>query len=158
MQSGQTTGEKAGCQCYSYNICRYNNPEHAQIDKAMKFSEEINEGSNVIHSYQEREITINGHSFYQSLIISQHQLLTDWPINEISQLSQDHLMSFLDYSPEVILIGTGDRLIFPHPETYSPITNKGIGVEFMDTGAACRTYNILMSENRRVIAGMIINV
>ena len=61
----------------------------------------------------------------------------------------------LEHQPEVILIGTGNQLIFPEPSIYIDIVNQGVGIEFMDSGAACRTYNILMSEDRRVIAGII---
>ena len=123
----------------------------------MKFSEDTNAGSNVIHSYEDREIIINGERFTQSLVIGQQQLIDNWPIDHIDQLSPDHLQSVMQFSPEVILIGTGDCLKFPAVEHYADIIKQGIGIEFMDTRAACRTYNILLSEDRQVIAGLIIN-
>jgi uncharacterized protein len=66
------------------------------------------------------------------------------------------LQELIDREPEVILVGTGDRIRFPHPEVYAHVISQGVGIEFMDTGAACRTYNVLLSEDRRVIAAIII--
>ena len=62
----------------------------------------------------------------------------------------------LDFEPEILLIGTGDQLTFPLLEIYGDLINAGIGVEIMDTHAACRTYNALTSENRNVAAALII--
>jgi uncharacterized protein len=57
---------------------------------------------------------------------------------------------------EILLLGTGDRLRFPHPSLTAPLRAAGIGVEVMDTGAACRTYNILLAEDRRVGAALML--
>jgi uncharacterized protein len=69
---------------------------------------------------------------------------------------QNHVEQILALKPELIIIGTGNKLVFPAVELYSSIIQHGIGVDFMDTGAACRTYNILMSEDRDVVAGLIL--
>lgn len=122
----------------------------------MKFSEDKTAGSNIIRAYDERGIDINGRLFRQSLVISKNQLLADWPVSSIDELNETTLATLLVIEPEVILIGTGQTLRFPHPETYASLLNQGIGVEFMDSGAACRTYNILLGEDRRVIAGIIL--
>jgi len=122
----------------------------------MKFSEEIAANSHIIQSYNDREIIIDGRAFSSSFIVSKDSLLENWPVAEISQLEPAHLLSMLDMSPEVILIGTGQKLIFPTPQSYATVINQGIGIEFMDSGAACRTYNILVSEGRKVVAGIIL--
>ena len=122
----------------------------------MKFSEESNAGSNVIQGYDDRGININGQLFVNSLVIARNHLLDDWPVKTLQDLSDLHLQQLLDLSPEVILIGTGKRISFPHPQTYAHIINQGIGIEFMDSGAACRTYNILLSEDRDIVAGIIL--
>ena len=122
----------------------------------MKFTEELPNGSNVIHAYHEHGININGQTYSESLVLSQEILVTDWPVSSIAELNRVHLQDLLSNGPEVILIGTGKQLVFPSPDIYAPIISQGIGIEFMDTGAACRTYNILISENRKVIAGMIL--
>ena len=59
--------------------------------------------------------------------------------------------------PEIVLLGTGDRQHFPHPRLLAPLTERRIGVEVMDTRAACRTFNILVAEGRRVAAALVID-
>lgn len=122
----------------------------------MKFSEDITSG-NLIRGYDSRGININGRLFISSLIISRHQLISDWPVRQIHHLNDPLANQLWLDEPEVILIGTGNRLQFPPPEIYAQLLGRGIGVEFMDSGAACRTYNILLGEERRVVAGIILN-
>ncbi|MDH5485298.1 MAG: Mth938-like domain-containing protein [Gammaproteobacteria bacterium] len=122
----------------------------------MKLSEDYAQGVNVIDGYDEHGITINGQAYHHSLIVSNHQLEANWLLNDISELTSNDLEPLLAGSPEVILMGTGQALVFPHPSIYANIINQGIGIEFMDSAAACRTYNILVSEDRRVCAGIII--
>ena len=122
----------------------------------MKFSEDVNFGSQVINRYDDNSITVNKKIFTHSLIVSNFQLVENWPVNEINELSNQSLQSIIELQPEVIIIGTGKQILFPRTENYSSIINMGIGIEFMNTGAACRTYNILLSEDRKVAAGIII--
>jgi len=122
----------------------------------MKFTEDYATGINVVRSYDSSGIVINTTSYSQSLIVSSNSLIENWPLQQISGLNTDTLSLLLELEPEVIVIGTGNRLEFPTPQAYSSIINQGIGIEFMDSGAACRTYNILISENRRVVAGIIL--
>lgn len=123
----------------------------------MKLSEDYAHGVNVIHGYEQDEININGRIYRHSLIVSNHQLDDNWQVNDIAALLSSDLEPLLASSPEVILLGTGLTLVFPPPSIYANIINRGIGIEFMDSAAACRTYNILVSEERRVCAGIIIN-
>ena len=123
----------------------------------MKFSEDVNFGSQVINRYDDNSITVNERIFTHSLIVSNFQLVENWPVNEINELSNQSLQAIIELQPEVIIIGTGKQILFPRPENYSSIINTGIGIEFMNTGAACRTYNILLSEDRKVAAGIIIS-
>ena len=64
---------------------------------------------------------------------------------------------FLTLKPEILLLGTGAQLRFPHPRLYRQLIAAGIGMECMDTAAACRTYNILMGEDRKVVAGILLD-
>jgi uncharacterized protein len=123
----------------------------------MKLSEDYATGVNVVHGYEQDEININGRTYRHSLIVSNHQLDDNWQVSDIATLLSSDLEPLLASSPEVILLGTGRTLIFPPPSIYANIINQGIGIEFMDSAAACRTYNILVSEERRVCAGIIIN-
>jgi len=122
----------------------------------MKFNQELCPGANIIHAYDEHEININGRLYTSSLVVSHQQITSTWPVHDINQLNTDALDFLLQENPEVIIIGTGTKLIFPKAEMYAYLINQNIGVEFMDTGAACRTYNVLLSEDRRVVAGLIL--
>lgn len=122
----------------------------------MKFSEDYSLGTNVIRAYTDTDIQINNKTYNKSLIVSNTLLIDNWGVEHIEQLSLEHWQEIVNYQPEVILIGTGPSLIFPRPASYSPAIDLGIGVEFMDSAAACRTYNILVSEDRFVIAGIIL--
>jgi len=122
----------------------------------MKFAQENQDEGYVITGYERDSISINGKAFSQSLIITKTKLNENWEVDSIELLQASHIDQILLFRPELILIGTGDRLIFPAIEIYSSIIQQGIGVDFMDTNAACRTYNILMSEGRDVVAGLII--
>jgi len=122
----------------------------------MKISEDYNAGSYMINGYDAEGIIINQRSYSSSLIVSNHQLVEDWPMQDIAELSTDLLAPILQLKPEVILIGTGSTLIFPPPSSYKKVIESGLGIEFMDSVAACRTYNILLSEDRSVVAGIIL--
>ncbi len=122
----------------------------------MKFAQDNQDEGYVITSYESDNVSINGKKFAQSLIISTRLLNENWKIDSIESLQTNHIDQILKFEPELIVIGTGNRLVFPTVETYAAIIRQGIGVDFMDTGAACRTYNILMSEGRNVVAGLIL--
>jgi uncharacterized protein len=121
----------------------------------MKFAQDRPDEGYVITSYEHDRVTINGKVFSQSLIIAGKQLHDSWDICSIASLQQQHIDQILSFSPELVIIGTGSRLVFPAVESYAAVIKQGIGVEFMDTGAACRTYNILLGEGRDVVAGLI---
>jgi len=122
----------------------------------MKFSEDYAIGTNVIRSFTETTIDVNNKTYNKSLIISSHLLIDDWVISHIDEMKPEHWHELLQHKPELIIIGTGSSLVFPHPASYAPAIDMGIGVEFMDSQAACRTYNVLVSEDRSVLAGIIL--
>lgn len=122
----------------------------------MKFAQDSQDDGYVITAYDIDSVSINGQPFKQSLVVANAQLNENWDLAGIESLTPEHIELVLSFEPELILIGTGSKLIFPEVEIYSSIIERGIGVDFMDTGAACRTYNILMSEGRDVVAGLIL--
>jgi uncharacterized protein len=122
----------------------------------MKFAQDSQEDGYVITAYGNDTISVNGKTFSQSLILANTQFSDSWDVSAIEQLAADHIDEVLSFNPELIIIGTGSKLIFPAVEIYAAIIKHGIGVDFMDTHAACRTYNILMSEGRGVVAGLIL--
>ena len=114
------------------------------------------EGRNQIVSCSADGIVVNGVRHTASLLVAPLTLIADWPVTNAQTLTSAHLSAVLDLQPEVVLLGTGARLHFPTAEVMRPLIDAGIGFEVMDTGAACRTYNILMAEGRQVLAALII--
>jgi uncharacterized protein len=114
------------------------------------------EGLNQITSCGPGFVAVNGKRHERSLLVAPRKLVEDWPVTQLADLDQGRLALALDLDPEVLLLGTGTQLHFPPPELLRGLIEAKIGYEVMDTGAACRTYNILMSEGRRVLAALII--
>ena len=98
---------------------------------------------------------VSGERFERPIVVTPDQVLTDWHAQEFAALDESHFVYFLSLKPEVVLLGTGRQLRFPHPRLYRQLTDAHIGVESMDTPAACRTYNILMAEDRKVVAAIL---
>ena len=90
----------------------------------------------------------------QSLILTAQQLIIGWEPNLPHELTASHMDAILDLEPELVLLGTGARQYFPAMETLSPLHRAQIGIEVMDTAAACRTFNILVGEGRHVVAAL----
>lgn len=122
----------------------------------MKFSEDHSEGGYLIQRYAVGSFLINGREYGESLIVLPQQLVAHWRPRSALDLATPDLDPILALEPKIILLGTGVTQIFPAWEIFTETFRRGIGVEVMDTGAACRTYNVLMSEGRRVAAALIL--
>lgn len=122
----------------------------------MKFSEVTENQGFIIQAYFDGEVIINNRKLKSSLIITPRDVLDDWRPKQIEDLQDSDFEWILATDPEVVLVGTGLKQQFPPVQTYASLIAKGIGVEIMDTAAACRTYNILLSEGRQVAAALII--
>lgn len=120
----------------------------------MKFAEDHNSSNYKISAYDEQSISINGLPHMQSLVISPMELLSTWEPATYEELSEPHLDAIYAMKPEIIILGTGLKQRFPPPEILRRLAKEQIGYEIMDTQAACRTFNILMAEDRTVVAGM----
>ena len=123
----------------------------------MDIMQEFGHATYVIRGYDKGNITVNDTTYTSSLVIMPEHLIHDWAPRHIEELTTEHLMSIRHLNPEVVLIGSGEKLKFPAREILNYFMDSKIGVEVMDTGAACRTYNILMSEGRSVAAALIID-
>ena len=94
--------------------------------------------------------------FYESSItVSADLVIPDWPVNSVENITQQHLENVLEMQPELVLIGTGVRQVFLPPRQMMFFYSRKIGVEVMTTDAACRTFNVLVSESRNVVAVLI---
>jgi uncharacterized protein len=123
----------------------------------LKIEREQPDGRNVFTGYGEGYVEVNRARHAASLLVSAERVVADWPLASIAQISADHLAAIIELAPEIVLLGTGATFAFPEPRLLAPLHQAGIGVEVMDTPAACRTYNILLAEGRNVVAALILD-
>ncbi|MBY0544560.1 MAG: Mth938-like domain-containing protein [Gammaproteobacteria bacterium] len=109
-----------------------------------------------VQAYESGRLKMNNQFFEHSVILKYGQMPTEWVVSTMQTLSLSDLQPLLDEKPQVILLGTGEKLTFPSRELMKTISDSGFAIEIMDTGAASRTYNLLLAEGRRVIAGLIV--
>jgi uncharacterized protein len=102
-------------------------------------------------------VLLNGRKMTQSIIVTPEQVIENWAPSGFDALTQNDFQALLELSPEIILLGSGARFRFLPPVTTKALAASGIGVETMDTPAACRTYNVLLAEGRKVAAALIID-
>jgi len=110
---------------------------------------------NVIESYSSSGIVINKTLYKNSLIVSPELFVENWTPQTLAELRSDHFSEIMAISPQIILIGTGKLLQFPDNDILMAIMSKNIGVEVMDTRAACRAYNLIAGEGRIVVAALL---
>ena len=123
----------------------------------MKIELDINrDGINIVQAYSEGSLIISNHEYKNSLILSPEKIFEDWPLDSITDLKHESLSQIISMQPEIVIIGTGKELVFPSKDVLSPLTDAYIGTEIMDTGAACRSYNFLVGEGRKVVAALMI--
>ena len=109
---------------------------------------------NAITGYGEGYVSVNGQRHESSLIVLPDRVLA-WDVPQFSALSTEHFSALKDLRAEILLLGTGPTQRFPHPRLTAPLAAAGVGVEVMDLKAACRTFNILVAEERRVAAALL---
>ena len=105
-----------------------------------------------ITAYGAGFVTVNHTVFTGTVLLGDGALATNFGECRPDDLSPATVKRLREQDPEVVIIGTGSRHVFPSPELFAPLIRDGIGVEFMSTSAACRTYNILSTEGRKVVA------
>jgi uncharacterized protein len=89
------------------------------------------------------------------IVLSATDIVTDWPIRSFEELDEAHLEPLLRLEPEIVILGTGAKQVFLPPEKMMWFYGRGLGLEVMTTAAACRTFNILVADTRRVVAAML---
>lgn len=123
--------------------------------RCMRFAENDCNSDLRIRAYVDGLITIGNQQYSQSLILTQDRLLSDWRPQQVAELQHEDFDLILEIHPEVLILGTGITLKFPSPTLTAHLLQSGIGVEVMDTAAACRTFNILLAEQRNVVAALL---
>lgn len=118
----------------------------------MKLHLTTAEKQNLITGYGDDFIEINRQRYQHNLIVTPENIISDWDCIGFTSLSTEDFTEIGQSKPEVVLLGSGAAHRFLHPRIYAALTAQGIPLECMNTAAACRTYNILMSEGRNVTA------
>lgn len=112
-----------------------------------------------VTGYGDGWIAVNGQRHFHSLVLTPKGQLQPWPCSRFELLEASHfdlLIQLAAEPPELVVFGSGSRLRFAPPALLSELMSRRIGVETMDTAAACRTYNILAGEGRRVVAALLL--
>ena len=118
----------------------------------MRFSQD-SFAINSIRAYDDGEITVNDKTISESVVISPNSI-QPWVPRRIDELAPEHVEQLGKLDPELVIIGTGKQLMFPPAVLLVGLQRRGIGVEIMAHDAACRTFNILLAEDRRVVVAL----
>jgi len=121
----------------------------------MKLHLANSDGVNAIRGYSGGEIRVNTERYASSVLVLPESIKAPWGPASLAELTSAHIDEIIALDPEVVLLGTGERLEFPQPAVVRGLADAGIGLEVMDTAAACRTYSIIMAEGRTVAAALI---
>ncbi len=118
----------------------------------MKFTLDARSDIHLIRGYGPGEVRIGDIVQHAPCIVTAQQLVLDWPARSVATLAPEDLEPIFALTPDVVLLGTGPKQTFPASAIRQAFAARRIGLEVMDLGAACRTYNILVQEERRVAA------
>jgi uncharacterized protein len=118
----------------------------------MRFTQDSSSASHIIRGYGAGELRVNQDIHRGTVILSASTIASVPGVRDVSDLAAFDPSPLLELAPEVVLLGTGPRQIFPAASFRTQFLSAGIGFEVMDTGAACRTFNVLVAEQRRVVA------
>ena len=122
----------------------------------MKLQSDPHFGANMITGYGAGYVEINQTPYAHAVILSSDGAISNWSVQTFDSLEVCHFSQLVDLKPELILIGTGSRQRFPKPELLKDLIMAKIGFEIMDSQAACRTYNILVGEGRKILLALIL--
>jgi uncharacterized protein len=121
----------------------------------MKMRADRTLGQNAIARHGPEGVVVNGVEHTESVVVPWRGEVVAWHAGSFESLTAEHFARIAALRPELVIFGSGARLRFPAPALLRPLIDAGIGVETMDTAAACRTYNVLLAEDRSVVAGLI---
>lgn len=122
----------------------------------MKFQPDQLAGTNVLTRHALGELWVGSTRFAESLLVPWVGTVVPWAPRLPGDLLPSHFEAILALKPELVIFGSGTRLKFVSPALLRPLIERGIGVETMDTAAACRTYNVLVAEGRSAVAALLL--
>lgn len=121
----------------------------------MKLQKTVTAGLNSVTAYGSGYVAVNGRILDKSFILTPGQLVEDWNVTSLGELSEGQVDHFKTLDCTIVLLGTGATQCFPDKKFLNAFLTRGIGIEVMDSFAACRTYNILMAEGRTVALALL---
>jgi uncharacterized protein len=124
----------------------------------VHLSHERPDGFLFFHACTPSAVTIVDRVFTRSFLLMPDRIVENWPVTSAAQLDLAAAEAIAALQPEVVLLGTGERQVFPPQEFLAALLRRKIGVEVMDNAATCRTYNLLAGEGRRVMAVIMLSV
>ncbi len=122
---------------------------------ALKLQADRIEGTNAISRHGAEGVIVNGIEYTASVVVPWQGQVLAWPVSTFAELTVERFAALVQLRPELVIFGSGRRLRFPAPALLRPLIDQRIGVETMDTAAACRTYNVLLAEGRSVVAALL---
>ncbi len=134
---------------YDANIHRIKSYAKGEIEVVLPITASPAEGDS---GEQTKGVQIE--TLRQSAVVMPGKLIKEWPVENVAELTQKHIQQLVELKPELVLIGTGEKLVWPSRALMAPLVDANIGYEIMDSAAACRTYNILSHEGRGVAAAL----
>jgi uncharacterized protein len=121
----------------------------------MKLQADRMEGTNAIARHSAEGVIVNNVEYRQSLLVPWKGAVVPWAVSDFAQLDEARFADIAALGPELVVFGSGARIRFPKPAWLQPLIARRIGIETMDTAAACRTYNVLLGEGRSVVAALL---
>ncbi|MGE8225890.1 Mth938-like domain-containing protein [Stenotrophomonas pigmentata] len=122
----------------------------------MQFSRELPDYIYSLRSADGRNAQVNDRALNRSFILAPNSLIEDWPVASVAELRAEDLDAALELNPALVILGTGEKQIFPPAAIMAACLTRGIGIEVMNNASAARTYNVLAGENRRVVMAIIL--
>ena len=122
----------------------------------MKLHRDAASALNTFTGYGSGYVMVNNQRIEKSVVVLPDRIISDWTATTFEALAPEHLAPLAELGCEIILLGTGTQLRFPRPDIMRPLVQSGVGLEVMDVQAACRTYNILLAEERNVAAALLL--
>ncbi|MEO6102873.1 MAG: Mth938-like domain-containing protein [Pseudoxanthomonas sp.] len=124
----------------------------------MQLNHEIPDYAYALRAADGVSAKVNDRVLQTSFILAPNELIEDWPAHDGSSLTPEDLLPLLALNPELVLLGTGERQVFPAVAVMAACLTRGIGIEVMTNAAAARTFNVLAGEGRRVVAGFLFDL
>jgi uncharacterized protein len=122
----------------------------------MKFTQQSPAGLNLIRRYGPDYVVIGEQEIRRSCLVTATTLVLDWAPHGVEDLAVEHLAAIFALAPEVVVLSTGASQKFPRATLRAEFATRRIGVEIMEVGAACRTYNVLVGEERKVVGAILL--